>query len=99
MFAVGIAFIGLLVVGAAVALLLRKVVFTEAAIEEDLRRAGTHILTYEVPRGEDPTLARTALMHAGFECISELRGGQPVLQVLCENATERDVASRVLQHG
>ena len=98
MFAVGIAAIGALVLGVALALLLRRIVFAEAAVEEDLHRAGAHTLTYEVPLGEDPTVARTALMHAGFECISELRGGQPVLQVLCETATDRNVASRVLGH-
>ncbi len=98
MFAVGIAFIGVLVIGVAVALLLRRIVFAEAAVEEDLHRPGAHTLTYEVPLGEDPTVARTALMHAGFECISELRGGQQVLQVLCETVTDRDTASRVLQH-
>ncbi len=98
MFAVGIAVIGVLVLGAALALLLRRIVFTEAAVEEDLHRAGAHTLVYPVPLGEDPTLARTALMHAGFECVSELRAGHPVLLVLCESDADREVASRVLQH-
>ena len=98
MFAVGIVVIGVPVLGLVVALLLRRIVFAEAAIEEDLHRPGARTLTYEVPLGEDPTHARTALMHAGFECISELRGGQPVLVVLCETESDQDVASRVLQH-
>jgi hypothetical protein len=96
MFAVGIAVIVALVLGVGLALLLRRVVFAEAAVEEDLHRAGDHTLVYPVPVGEDPAVARTALMHAGFECSSELRAGGPVLLVLCESPAARETASRVL---
>jgi hypothetical protein len=97
MFAVGIAALGALVLGVGLALMLRRVVFAEAAVEEDLHRAGAHTLVYEVPVGEDPAVPRAALTHAGFECASELRAGGPVLLVLCESDAARDTASRLLQ--
>lgn len=91
----GVVLIGVLVVGVFVAVILRQLVFDEARIEGRLHEA--HTLEYDVPVGADPAVARTALMHAGFESVSELRAGSYVLLIGCLSAADRAEALKVLE--
>lgn len=60
-----------------------------AATETRLHAPGAHTLTYEVPLGQDPAVAMTALLHAGFTSVVDLTvgdhaGGAELLLVECD---------------
>lgn len=94
----GILLIGIAVVGVAVALALRSLVFSEARLEAELHQPGAHTLEYEVPVGADPAVARAALMHAGFESQAELHQGKEILVVSCPEEGDRLTVERILAH-
>ena len=93
----GILLIGIVVVGVAVALALRSLVFTEARLEAELHEPGAHALEFEVPTGADPAVARAALKHAGFASQAELHQGKEILVVGCPEEGDRAAVERILQ--
>ena len=92
----GILLIGIAVVGVAVALAVRSLVFSEARLEAELHQPSAHPLEFEVPVGADPAVARAALMHAGFESQAELHQGREILVVACPEEGDRAAVERIL---
>ena len=85
--------VAVIAVGVFLAWGLRGMVFSETATEKQLHRPGAHTLEYAVPNGQDPSVLIAALGHAGFTAVTELRAGNEVLVVECEESQRRDVRS------
>lgn len=98
----GMLFVGVLVVGAVVALILRRATLDEAKTEARLREPGAHKVTYAVPTGQDPAVLVAALSRAGFTSVGDLEHGAELLLVECEpedRAQVRDVLEHVSRTG
>lgn len=77
--------IPLLILGA-----MRRFGQEEAATEEALLAPGAHTVAWVVPEGEDPSLVRTHLAHAGFVSVLD-RSGDQRLVVGCEPGQREQV--------
>lgn len=94
---IGIIFVGFVVLGAILALALRRLVLDEASIEERLRSPDVHTVAYVVPEGQDVAVLMAAVRHAGFEAITKIDGGTERLLVACKEEDRAKVRS-ILEH-
>ena len=97
----GMLFVGVLVLGALVALALRVWTLGEAQTEAELSHDDATVC-YDVPAGQDPVVLVSALAHAGFTARAQLDAGQERLRVHCDDedrATVRSIIERVHTSG
>ena len=78
--------IGVLVVGAGIAVFLRSWVAAETRTESHLHDPHTHTVAYAVPSGVDPAVLRIGLGRAGFATGFERVGEAECMLVECERA-------------
>jgi hypothetical protein len=83
-----------MVVPILVLLMIRSVGKEEAATEEALLSPSAHTVVWVVPEGEDPSLVRTHLAHAGFDSAFE-HSEDLRLVIRCEPA-EREKVREVI---
>ncbi len=90
--------IGVLAVGAFLALGLRSWTLAESRTEARLRRPGAPTLTYTVPPGQDPAVLMAALRHAGYTSVTDLKGGGELLVVECPDEHDRADVRSIIEH-
>ncbi|MGA8248975.1 MAG: hypothetical protein WB797_18860 [Nocardioides sp.] len=79
-----------------IVLALRRWGMKEAETERSLLSPQAHTVSYVVPEGEDPALARAALTHAGFVSVLDRTADQRLV-VRCEQG-ERERVRAILEH-
>lgn len=90
--------VGLLVLGAVLVWMVRRMTIDEAATDSRLHAPGSHALAYNVPPGQDPAVLVAALKRAGFTAIGEMQDGTERLLVDCPNPDERSTVRDVIEH-
>ena len=93
--------IGVLVVGAVVALGLRSWLSDEGQTADEIRSHESTDLVYLMPVGQDPAVLIAALHHAGFQSTTDSRDGHSRLLVDCPGGREhdRDQVREVIEHA
>lgn len=97
MLAVLLLFMGVMALGFVFLWDLRRVTFTEAHTEAELRDSAMH-LTYRVPEGQDPAVLSAALTRAGFRSVGVLHEGVEQLLVECARPADRARVREVIEH-
>ncbi len=93
----GMVLVGFLVLGLIAMVALRSWGRNEAQTEARLRSPQTHKVAYVIPNGQDPSVVRAALAHAGFETVTDTAGGNERLLVACEESDRAQIRS-IIEH-